>query len=115
MTQAEIMLWNEVKQKRLLGYDFHRQKPIDEFVVDFFCPRLMLAIEIDGVSHEGKMEEDAKRQKEIEGRGIRFLRFLDDEVKTNLDGVVEAIEAWILEYHQRRQKERGSLRPARKK
>ena len=46
MTPAEILLWNQLKQKRLLGYDFHRQKPIDEYVVDFFCPRLSLLLKL---------------------------------------------------------------------
>jgi len=79
----------------LLGYDFHRQKPIDEFVVDFYCPRLSLAIEIDGGSHGGKLEKDSKRQHDIEKFGIRFLRFSDEEVKQNLDGVLEAIRKSI--------------------
>jgi len=95
MTLAEILLWNHLKQKKLLGYDFHRQKPIAEFVVDFYCPRLSLAIEIDGDSHEGKLEKDGKRQHDIEEFGIRFLRFSDEEVKHNLDGVLEAISISI--------------------
>lgn len=95
MTLAEILLWNELKRKQMLGYDFHRQKPIDEYVVDFFCPKLLLAIEIDGASHEGKQEEDSERQREIEQYGISFLRFPDDEVKQNLDGVLECIREWI--------------------
>lgn len=78
MTVAEILLWNELKQKRMMGYDFHRQKPIDEFIVDFFCPMLSLAIEIDGESHEGKLDQDRRRQQEIERYGIHFLRFPDD-------------------------------------
>jgi very-short-patch-repair endonuclease len=53
-TLAEVLLWNQIKNKKLLGYDFHRQKPIDRFIVDFFCPDLMLAIEIDGASHGQK-------------------------------------------------------------
>ena len=95
MTLAEILLWNQLKQKRLLGYDFHRQKPIDEYVVDFFCPRLSLAIEIDGDSHEGKLEKDSQRQYDIEKFGIHFLRFPDEEVKQNLDGVLETIRLWV--------------------
>ena len=66
MTDSEIFLWNELKNKQLLGYDFRRQRPIDEFIVDFFCPRLSLVVEIDGDSHEGKLEKDSKRQSEIE-------------------------------------------------
>ena len=95
MTLAEILLWNQLKQKQMLGYDFHRQKPIDEFVVDFYCPRLSLAIEIDGDSHEGKLEKDSKRQHDIEKFGIQFLRFSDEDVKRNLDGVLEAIRMSI--------------------
>ncbi|TFG35719.1 MAG: DUF559 domain-containing protein, partial [Nitrospirales bacterium] len=50
-TKAEIKLWNYLKGKQLMGYDFHRQKPIDNYVVDFFCNKLMLAIEVDGYTH----------------------------------------------------------------
>jgi very-short-patch-repair endonuclease len=96
MTLAEVLLWNELKRKQMLGHDFHRQKPIDAYVVDFFCLKLLLAIEIDGVSHEGKQEEDSKRQKEIEQYGISFLRFSDNEVKQNLDGVLQCIREWII-------------------
>lgn len=89
------MLWNELKRKQLLGYDFHRRKPIDEYVVDFFCPKLLLAIEIDGLSHDGKLEKGSKRQRDIEKFGIRFLRLTDEEVMHSLDGVVDAIRLWI--------------------
>lgn len=78
-----------------MGYDFHRQKPIGKYVVDFYCPRLSLAIEIDGISHDGREEDDRTRQKEIESYGVQFLRFDDLEVKQNLDGVVQAIEDWV--------------------
>ena len=55
------MLWQELKGKKLLGYDFHRQKPVGQQVVDFYCPRLSLAIAIDGISHEGREEVDEIR------------------------------------------------------
>jgi len=96
MTLAEVLLWNALKGTQMLGYDFHRQKPIDQYVVDFFCPRLMLAIEIDGTSHEGKQEQDSRRQKEIERYGISFLRFSDNEVKQNLHGVLQSVREWIV-------------------
>jgi very-short-patch-repair endonuclease len=95
MTLAEILLWKKLKNKQLCGLDFHRQKPIDEFVVDFFCPKLRLAIEIDGDSHEGKLERDSKRQQNIEQFGVRFLRFSDEEVKQNLEAVIDSISNWI--------------------
>ena len=95
-TLAEIILWNELRGKKLLGCDFHRQKPIQNYIVDFFCPRLKLAIEIDGASHLDRTQEDIKRQKELESLGIRFLRFQDIEVKQDLGTVIEAIKRWIL-------------------
>jgi len=95
-TPTEIMLWRYLRRKQRLGYDFHRQKPLDRFVVDFFCNELFLAIEIDGVSHEGKHEYDKKRQRRIECLGVKFLRFTDEQVKNNLWKVVEMIDEWIL-------------------
>jgi very-short-patch-repair endonuclease len=96
-TLAEILLWNELKGKKLLGCDFHRQKPIGNYIVDFFCPRLRLAIEIDGASHSGRTQRDMRRQKELESLGIRFLRFQDIEVKQDLGGVITTIRNWVLQ------------------
>jgi len=94
-TLSEVLLWNELKNKKLRGFDFHRQKPIDNYIVDFFCYTLMLAIEIDGISHGGKEEKDEKRQKGLEGLGIRFLRFDDLMIKRNIVSVLREIEIWI--------------------
>jgi very-short-patch-repair endonuclease len=58
MTIAEAILWRGLKGSGMRGYDFQRQKPIGDFIVDFFCPRLMLAIEVDGESHRGKGDYD---------------------------------------------------------
>lgn len=81
------------------GFDFHRQKPIGNHIVDFFCEGLMLAIEIDGISHENKYFCDIERQKEIEKIGINFLRFQDKDIKDNMEGVLMIIEDWIKENH----------------
>ena len=94
-TLSEVLLWRHLKCKQVLGYDFDRQKPIDNFIVDFFCNELMLAIEIDGETHNYKMTQDIERQQRIEGLGVRFLRFTDEEVKQNIEGVVAVIEKWI--------------------
>jgi len=94
-TFTEIMLWNYLKNKQLKGYDFHRQKPVGDFIVDFFCNELMLALEVDGESHYGNGEHDVQRQNKIEQFGISFLRFDDMEVQHNLDGVLKKIEEWI--------------------
>ncbi|WP_445263768.1 endonuclease domain-containing protein [Rhodohalobacter sp. 8-1] len=82
---------------RQLGYQPHRQIPINEYIVDFYCHELFLAIKIDGGSHDHPeiAVSDLKRQNELEALGIRFLRFEEKEVRKSLDGVVEAIENWI--------------------
>lgn len=76
MTLAEVLLWNELKQKKMRGYDFDRQKPINNYIVDFYCKDSMLAIEIDGISHdtEEAFNEDIIRQQKLEGFGISFLK-----------------------------------------
>jgi very-short-patch-repair endonuclease len=80
------------------GYDFHRQKPIDRYIVDFFCSELMLAIEIDGDSHSCRELKDRERQQRLESLGVRFLRFYDHEVKQNIEGVLATIRQWIKEH-----------------
>ena len=100
MTLSEILLWGQLKQKKMLGFDFDRQKPVDEYIVDFYCKDLMLAIEIDGGSHdfEEVYENDVIRQKRLESLAVRFLRFHDLDVKKNLNGVLRVIEHWIREH-----------------
>jgi very-short-patch-repair endonuclease len=97
-TLSEVLLWKHLKGKQMCGFDFHRQKPLDNYIVDFFCNELMLAIEIDGDSHIGKEKYDEIRQKRLEGLGIKFLRFADMDVKKNMNGVIETIENWIEQY-----------------
>lgn len=92
-TLSEILLWKKLKGKQIRGYDFHRQKPLDNYIVDFFCNELMLAIEIDGRSHHYKVLADRERQNSLESFGVHFLRFTDYEVKTNMDNVIRVIEA----------------------
>jgi len=97
MTLAEVLLWNQIKNKQMLGYDFDRQHPIMSYIVDFFCKKLNLAIEIDGQSHDFKAAQDAGRQKQIEKMGVRFVRFWDYDVKHDMESVLERIRGWILE------------------
>ena len=97
-TLSEVLLWKHLKGKQMCGYDFHRQKPIDNYIVDFFCRELMLAIEIDGQSHNGRFEQDERRQARLESLGVRFLRFQDEDVKSNVDAVAMVIEKWISEH-----------------
>ena len=102
-TLSEILLWKEIKTKHILGYQFHRQVPIDNYIVDFFCHELFLAIEIDGISHALKETYDEKRQQRLESLGVRFLRFDDLEVKFQMESVLSRIKEWINAYTQNSQ------------
>jgi very-short-patch-repair endonuclease len=95
MTLSEVLLWNELKQKKILGYDFDRQRPIGNFIVDFYCKELSLAIEIDGKSHIYRYDYDDERQRILEKSGVRFLRFEDIEIKKRMTNVLRVIEDWI--------------------
>ena len=96
MTLSEVLLWNELKQKKMLGYDFDRQHPLGEYIVDFYCKELLLAIEIDGDTHIFRYDEDEVRQKTIEKSNVSFLRFQDSEVKKSMMNVLRVIEDWII-------------------
>lgn len=97
-TLSEVLLWQKLKGRKMRGFDFHRQKPLDEYIVDFFCPDLKLVLEIDGSTHNTKLKEDSRRQERLETLGFTVLRFLDRDVKMNLAGVLDSIENWISEY-----------------
>lgn len=94
-TFTEVMLWNYLKGKQMRGYDFDRQRPIDNYIVDFYSKDLMLAIEVDGESHYGNEEKDVKKDTRLKELGVTVLRFDDMEIKYSLEKVLEAIEKWI--------------------
>jgi very-short-patch-repair endonuclease len=99
-TLGEVILWNKFKGKQFYGFDFHRQKPLLNYIVDFYCPDLNLVIEIDGKYHEqGEYyEKDVKRQTELEKLGLYFLRFTEKDIRTQLLNVLRAVEIYIEEY-----------------
>lgn len=88
-------MWQRLKGSQLLRYQFQRQKPLGEYIVDFYCYKLKLVIEIDGLSHDFKMDYDQFRQKFIENLGLKVLRFTDTEVKQDVDNVIQRIVDWI--------------------
>lgn len=79
----------------MMGYQFYRQKPIGEYIVDFFCAKLKLVIEIDGESHFGKEKQDKEKTAFLESVGLTVMRFDDDQVKQGLEYVLQDIEKWI--------------------
>ncbi len=91
-TPAEDMLWQALRGKQVRGYRFRRQHPIDRFIVDFFCPEIRLVVEVDGPIHEQQAEYDALRQAFIESLGIHVLRFTNDLVLQDMQGVLAQIE-----------------------
>jgi very-short-patch-repair endonuclease len=95
---SEVLLWKQIKNKSL-GIEFHRQVPIDNYIVDFFCHELMLAIEVDGSSHFSDEVEvnDKERQEKIEKLGINFIRVGDIDVKQRINIVIWTLENKIQE------------------
>jgi len=94
-TLSEVLLWNYLRAGKMKGYKFNRQKPLLNFIVDFYCKSLNLVIEIDGKSHDHKYYADQTRQKELEEYHLSFLRFDDREIKNDINNVLRAIEIWI--------------------
>ena len=95
LTYSERIMWNYLKGKKLMGYDFDRQKPILRYIVDFFCEELMLAIEIDGITHLDDDKDAFNRQKQIEELGVVFLRFNALDVIRDPLTIINSIESWI--------------------
>ena len=93
-TLSEIILWNHIR-KKALGVEFHRQVPILEYIVDFYCHELSLAIEVDGNIHEFSFLEDCQRQEAIEKYGVTFVRFSNEEINTNLFEVISLLKSIV--------------------
>src|SRR3984885_2614585 len=99
MTFGEVILWNILKEDKFWGFDFDRQRCIDNYIVDFYCKELMLAIEVDGISHnnEEAFLKDEIRQKKLEDLGVKFIRFSEGEMKYDMQNVIRALEGKIIE------------------
>src|ERR1017187_3112758 len=100
-TLGEVLLWNELKNKQMYGYDFHRQKPLLNYIVDLYCYGLNLVIEIDGRYHnyEEKYNADILRDQELGKYNLTVLRFTEQEVRKDMVNVLRAIEQHVLEHN----------------
>lgn len=100
MTETEVMLWNRLKGKQLLGYKIRRQYGIGKYVIDFYCPRIKVGIEIDGRSHftPNGLKHDQERDEFITGEEIELIRVTNTDIRENIDGVVEYL---VDEFRQR--------------
>jgi lysyl-tRNA synthetase class 2 len=90
-TNAERVLWFRLRERRLAGWKFRRQMPIDRYVVDFCCPDARLIVELDGGQHDEQRDADAARSRVFDAMGCPVLRFWNNDVLSNADGVLEVI------------------------
>ncbi len=99
LTDSEAMLWSRVRRKRLLGVQFYRQKPIGDYIVDFFAPRARLVVEVDGSQHltNHHAQKDTDRDAFLESLGLKVLRFNSREVLKETAGVIKRIYSVIEE------------------
>jgi len=99
MTEAERQLWKYIRRKQIQGKQFLRQRPIGQYIVDFYCPEAKLVIEVDGGQHftAEDQESDQSRDAFLNGLDLRILRFNNNEVLTNIEGVVNEIERLLIE------------------
>ena len=95
-TPAERTLWKYLSRRQVSGRKFSRQMPVGPFYADFLCRELRLIIEIDGYSHETQQSEDDKRTEYLVAHGYKVVRFTNDDVLANVEGVVRQIELAIV-------------------
>lgn len=95
MTETEVRLWNKIRRKQINGLQFFRQRPIGNFVVDFYCPKKKLVIEVDGGQHfwdDDTIKKDSMKNDYLQNKlKLKILRFANVEVFNNMEGVVEKI------------------------
>ncbi|MBN1473578.1 MAG: endonuclease domain-containing protein [Syntrophaceae bacterium] len=93
MTDAEILVWSKIRRKQIKGMQFYRQKTIGNYIVDFYCPKGKLVVEIDGGQHyiNTGRKKDLDRDYQLQLMGLSVLRFSDFDVLRNIDGVLEKI------------------------
>ena len=98
-TESESALWSRLRRKQLLGVQFYRQKPLGSYIVDFYAPSAKIVIEIDGSQHMqvDHAEKDKRRDRYLEGLGLKVLRFNSREVLAETEAVVETIFQQIKE------------------
>ena len=93
MTDAECLLWSRVRRKQIKGLQFYRQKPLGNYIVDFYCPAANLVVEVDGGQHyteEGKAK-DKRRDDDLAGLGLKVLRFSNIDVLKEIEAVLQVI------------------------
>jgi len=91
LTDAEQRLWYRLRNRRFGGYKFRRQVPVGPYVIDFVCMAERLIVEVDGGQHAQRAAADARRTRYLEGQGYRVVRFWNNEVLGNFEGVLQRL------------------------
>ena len=94
-TDAEIILWQHLRGRRLLGYKFRRQVPVGKYIVDFLCEDQAIVIELDGGQHMEQERYDQTRTNWLQANGFLVLRFWNNDIAENLEGVLESLFSTI--------------------
>jgi very-short-patch-repair endonuclease len=102
-TLGEVILWKKLHNREMYGYPFHRQKPLENYIVDFYCSPLKLIIEIDGQYHniDHIVIKDEKRTSVLQKMGLNILRFTEQQIRHDLVNVLREIESYILNYEEK--------------
>jgi very-short-patch-repair endonuclease len=97
MTYCEKLLWQKLRKKQLKGKQFYRQRPLGNYIVDFYCPAVKLVVEVDGGQHftEAGKQKDMVRDKYLNSLGLKVLRYSDKEVYENINNVLEEIYSFL--------------------
>jgi very-short-patch-repair endonuclease len=98
LTDAEQKLWRALRRNQIGNFNFRRQHPLGPYTLDFYCPQLLLGIEVDGGQHNEKLRRtsDNRRTSWLESKGISVIRFWNNEVLQNLDGVLSEINRVVV-------------------
>ena len=102
MTNAELLLWNRIRNNQLLGFRFKAQHPVAGFIADFYCHKAKLVIEADGLIHQTRKEYDSDRDKVFNDLGITVFRFSNEEIENSPDSVIQIITNFLSEFDAKR-------------
>jgi len=106
MTNAELILWNRIRNNQLLGFRFKAQHPVAGFIADFYCHKAKLVIEADGLIHQTQKEYDLDRDRVFNDLGLTVFRFTNQEIENSLDSVIQIITNFLSEFNTKKGSEK---------
>jgi very-short-patch-repair endonuclease len=96
MTETEKILWSKLRKKQQKGMYFRRQHPYNIYILDFYCFKANLVIEVDGPIHDMTIEYDSERTRFLESSGLKVLRFTNEDIESRIDWVLELINGYLI-------------------